>query len=66
MGVRLDKQTRDRVDGIVAALSTPWHEATVSDAVRAALLVGIEALEKEHKIKRPVSMADPMKKGAGK
>ena len=48
VAVRLDNETLSRVDALAEVLSTPWHEATRSDVLRAVILAGLEGLEKEH------------------
>jgi len=49
VAVRLDTATLSRVDALKHILSTPWHEATRSDILRAVLLIGLEELEQEHR-----------------
>jgi hypothetical protein len=48
VAVRLDNETLARLDALKEALSTPWHEATRSDLLRAVILAGLEGLEKAH------------------
>jgi hypothetical protein len=59
VAVRLDNPTLERVDSLKEVLSTPWHEATRSDILRALILTGLEQLEQEHR----GALAKP-KKGA--
>ena len=49
VAVRLDNLTLERVDSLKEVLSTPWHEATRSDILRALILTGLEQLEQEHR-----------------
>ncbi len=49
VAVRLDNLTLERVDSLKDVLSTPWHEATRSDILRALILTGLEQLEAQHK-----------------
>jgi len=49
VAVRLDNPTLTRVDALKGVLSTPWHEATRSDILRAVILAGLESMEEEHK-----------------
>jgi hypothetical protein len=48
VAVRLDPPTLERLDVLREVLSTEWHEATQSDALRAVILSGLKVLEKEH------------------
>jgi len=48
VAVRLDNATLLRIDALKEVLSTPWHEATRSDILRALILTGLEHLEREH------------------
>ncbi len=63
--VRIGEDVQERLDALVPKLSTAWHEATRSDVLRAVLMRGLPLVEKDHKVKLPVSMADSMK-GASK
>ena len=49
VAVRLDNPTLERVDSLKDVLSTPWHEATRSDILRALILTGLEQLEQQHR-----------------
>lgn len=49
VAVRLDTTTLTRIDSLKDILTTPWHEATRSDILRAVILTGLEDLEQEHK-----------------
>jgi hypothetical protein len=49
VAVRLDNLTLERVDSLKDVLSTPWHEATRSDILRALILTGLEQLEQQHR-----------------
>jgi hypothetical protein len=49
VAVRLDNLTLERVDALKEVLSTPWHEATRSDILRALILTGLEQLEQQHR-----------------
>lgn len=66
VAVRLDVETVIRVDELAPGMSSNHYKCKRSDVMRAAILLGLPLLEKEYGVKRPVSMADPMKKGAGK
>jgi hypothetical protein len=55
----LDNLTLERVDALKDVLSTPWHEATRSDILRALILSGLEQFEQPHRS----ALAKP-KKGA--
>ena len=43
--IRLDDDLLDRIDALVPKLSTPWHEATRTDVIRACLLEGLPKIE---------------------
>jgi predicted Zn-dependent protease len=45
VNVRFDGATLARLDALGAQLSQPWRRATRSDAVRAAVLAGLAALD---------------------
>jgi hypothetical protein len=45
VAVRLDVDTLARVDAIVPGLSSAWHRATRSDAVRLLIVEGLRAVE---------------------
>lgn len=45
--VRLDERTRVRIEALREPLSTEWRKATFSEALRAALTTGLDALEQE-------------------
>ena len=47
VAVRLDSEEIARIDALLPRLSEPWRKATRSDALRAALLRGLELLEQE-------------------
>ena len=47
IAVRLLPEEIERVEALRARLSTPWHEATRSDALRAVILRGLAAMENE-------------------
>lgn len=49
VAVRLDNATLSRIDALKEVLTTPWHEATRSDILRAVILTGLESLEQEHR-----------------
>ena len=42
---RLDDDTIARVDALTPSLSTPWHEAKRSDALRALVIEALPVLE---------------------
>lgn len=44
-GVRVDDALDERLVKIAQRMSTPWHKANVSEAIRAALLEGMTVLE---------------------
>lgn len=48
VAVRLDPSTLERLETLREVLTTEWHEATQSDALRAVILTGLKVLEKEH------------------
>ena len=48
LAVRLDKAMLSRLDAFKDVLTTPWHEATRSDILRALILRGLESLEQMH------------------
>ena len=45
--VRLDPELLDRLDAIAVKLSRPGLNVTRADAIRIALLTGLEKIEKE-------------------
>ena len=45
--IRLDGEIIDRLDAIAEKLSRPGLAVTRSDAIRIALLTGLQAIEKE-------------------
>jgi hypothetical protein len=49
VAVRLDNATLGRIDALKEVLTTPWHEATRSDILRAVILTGLDDLEQEHR-----------------
>jgi hypothetical protein len=49
VAVRLDTATLSRIDALKDILTTPWHEATRSDILRAVILTGLDSLEQEHR-----------------
>lgn len=49
VAVRLDGPTLTRIDALKDVLTTPWHEATRSDILRAVILTGLEGIEEEHR-----------------
>lgn len=49
VAVRLDTATLSRIDALKDVLTTPWHEATRSDILRAVIITGLESMEQEHK-----------------
>jgi hypothetical protein len=49
VAVRLDGSTLTRIDALKDILTTPWHEATRSDILRAVILTGLEGIEEEHR-----------------
>lgn len=53
VAVRLDAETLARVDALVPGLSTPWHNAKRSDALRMLILEGLDANEARSPRKRP-------------
>jgi hypothetical protein len=44
VAVRLDAETVARVDALIPGLSTPWHTAKRSDALRMLILAGLRAI----------------------
>ena len=47
LDIRADQETLDRIDRLAARLSRPGAELTRSDATRAAVLRGLDAMEAE-------------------
>jgi hypothetical protein len=45
LSVRLKEEEIARVDAVKASLSSDWHPATRSDALRALILAGLEVYE---------------------
>jgi hypothetical protein len=45
VAVRLDPETVARVDALLPGLSSPWHVAKRSDALRALILAGLDTVE---------------------
>ncbi len=45
--IRLDSGTLDRIKALQPSLSVVGHAATLSDAHRAVVLTGLDALEKQ-------------------
>lgn len=43
--IRIDDDMLARVDALVPKLKTPWHEATRTDVLRAAIEQGLPILE---------------------
>lgn len=43
---KVDEGTRNQLDALLPYLSTPYHQATRSDAMRAALTEGIPVLQR--------------------
>jgi hypothetical protein len=44
VAVRLDPEQVTQVDALIPVLSTPWHPATRSDALRAVVIHGLKTL----------------------
>ena len=47
IGVRAPQALVTRLDELAKLMSTPWHKASRSEAIRAALERGVEAMERE-------------------
>jgi hypothetical protein len=45
VAVRLDEETIARIDALVPGLSSAWHTAKRSDALRAVILAGLDTIE---------------------
>jgi hypothetical protein len=43
VAVRLDDETIEQVDALIAAFSTPWRPARRSDVLRALIRAGLQA-----------------------
>ena len=67
VAVRLDNLTLERVDALKDVLSTPWHEATRSDILRALILSGLEQFEQQHRsaLAKPKKGSAPEAAGNG-
>ena len=52
VAVRLEHEVIARIDALAGPLSTEWHKATRSDALRAVILRGIARME-EARQKKP-------------
>jgi hypothetical protein len=55
VAVRLDEATVTRVDALCPSLSTSWHQASRSDALRAIILAGLPIVEAAY----PPKPSDP-------
>jgi hypothetical protein len=67
IGVRLDRATRVRCEAVRLRLSRAWQEATLSEAYRVALAVGVvaaEALQREGQSLLGLTRGPP-REGAG-
>jgi hypothetical protein len=51
VAVRLDDETRTRIDAIRPLLGSEWRDATRSDVLRLLLLDGLAHVEKKHRAK---------------
>jgi hypothetical protein len=49
VAVRVDLDTLARIDAQVPALSTPWHTAKRSDALRLLIVTGLDTIEARSK-----------------
>jgi hypothetical protein len=47
VAVRMDEAVVARIDALIPSLSTPWHEATRSDALRSLVLVGLDKMKND-------------------
>jgi predicted Zn-dependent protease len=45
VAVRLDAATQARLDAVAETIRVPWGKATRSEALRAVILAGLDALE---------------------
>lgn len=52
IAVRAPEAIVERLDALAAAMSTPWHQATRSEAARAAIERGLGPIEAEIAAKR--------------
>lgn len=50
VSVRLDDALLARIDALRTKLSTPWHEATRSDVLRALVKLGLDAAEADQSL----------------
>jgi hypothetical protein len=48
VAVRLDDTIMTRIDALIPSLSTPWHEATRSDALRSLVHLGLDKMKNGH------------------
>jgi hypothetical protein len=53
VAVRLDAETLAAVDALVPTLSTAWHTAKRSDALRYLILEGLAAIEAKRATNKP-------------
>jgi hypothetical protein len=60
VAVRLDEETLARIDALRSKLSTEWHEATRSDALRLLLVDALARLESD-----PEALARRRRPGTG-
>lgn len=63
---KVDEETRDRLDALLPHLSTDYHQATRSDALRAVVLKGLPILEAIYAAALPVRVTLESEKGGGK
>jgi hypothetical protein len=49
IAVRVDLDTLARIDAQIPALSTPWHTAKRSDALRLLIVTGLDTIEARRK-----------------
>ena len=49
VAVRIDDETLSRVDALLPELSSPWHQAKRSDALRALILEALDARDRNAK-----------------
>jgi hypothetical protein len=50
--VRCDQETLDKIDGVVAELSTEWHQTKRSEALRCLVQEALAAREKKRGTRR--------------
>jgi hypothetical protein len=65
LAVRLKPDEIDRIKAVQGELSTEWHPATISDALRALILAGLAVYEAKRKA-RDTPPPNPRRARSGK